>query len=475
MWVSLVEWTLRRNRPFHPAAAKGQRDMAWQSMQARLRGAIPALRLDGRALLSMAASLGLRIAGLLGTFGLGLVLARLWSPADFGIYGLVISVAALATTFCQLGTPQLAVREFAVLASENALATVRARSATFQSASLLASLVPVGLAALLLLFDQPFLNVEPRYWLIGSLLNVLAVQTVVLSAGLRGVGQMTQGQFMDILGRPVAALALVLGAWLVFGRPDIGSVLMIQLAVAFAAAAICQWWFLRATRSPDQASGAAGKPWLGAAIPLGVVDVLRQLDGTYGLILMGWLVAGTELGWFRVALACAALINMPISVFHVVLAPRLAVLFRGGGEGELQALLGKVSLMLTAICGGIVLILALFGEALVTLAFGAPYAGAAQPLLVIAIAQLAFSLFGMGPILLLMTDQERPLTVIYVIAVLGGIIAALVLIPIYGAVGAALAQLVSLTVIGAASDFVARRRLGLRVSWLRLPGSVRAA
>lgn len=449
--------------------------MAWQAMQARLRSAIPAFSLDGRALLSMAASLALRIAGLLGTFGLGLVLARLWSPADFGIYGLVISVAALATTFCQLGTPQLAVREFAVLASENALASVRARSGTFQSASLLASLVPVGLAGMLLLLDQPFLNVEPRFWLIGALLNVLAVQTVVLSAGLRGVGQMTQGQFMDILGRPVAALTLVLVAWLVFGRPDIGSVLMIQLVVAFAAAAICQYWFLRATRSTDQSSGAVRKSWLSAAIPLGVVDVLRQLDGTYGLILMGWLVAGTELGWFRVALACAALINMPISVFHVVLAPRLAVLFRSGGEGELQALLGKVSLMLTAICGAIVLVLALFGEALVTLAFGAPYAGAAQPLLVIAIAQLAFSLFGMGPILLLMTDLERPLTVIYVIAVLGGIVAALALIPIYGAVGAALAQLVSLTVVGAASDLVARRRLGLRVSWLRLPGSASAA
>ena len=449
--------------------------MAWRSFQAKLRNRPTGLTLDGRALLSMAASLALRVAGLLGTFGLGLVLARLWSPAEFGIYGLVISVAALATTFCQLGTPQLAVREFAVLASANALGAVRARSATFQSASLIASLVPVGLAGLLLLLDQPFLNVEPRFWLVGGLLNVFAVQTVVLSAGLRGVGQMTQGQFMDILGRPVTALALVIGAWLAFGSPAIGTVLLLQLTVAFAAAAICQFWFLRATRSPDQSHSDARTSWLGAAIPLGVIDVLRQLDGTYGLILMGWLVAGTELGWFRVALACAALINMPISVFHVVLAPRLAVLFRNGAQAELQALLSKVSLSLTAICGAIVLVIALFGEALVTLAFGAPYAGAAQPLLVIAIAQLAFSLFGMGPILLLMTEQERPLTLIYVVALVAGIAAALMLIPIYGAIGAALAQLASLSVVGAGSDMVARRRLDLRVSWLQFPRLTRAA
>lgn len=448
--------------------------MAWRLMQAWLRGTVHTAQFEGRAVRFMAASLALRVTGLLGTFGLGLVLARLWSPADFGIYGLVISVAALATTFCQLGTPQLAVREFAVLSSEHAMAAVRARSTAFQSASLLASLVPVSLAGLLILLDQSFLNVEPRYWLVGALLNLFAVQAVVLSAGLRGVGEMTKGQFMDILGRPVAALALVAATWAVVGRPSIGTVLWMQLAVAVTAAATCQYWFLLATRSAERGFSAPRKSWLGAAIPLGVIDVLRQLDGTYGLILMGWLIAGTELGWFRVALACAALINMPISVFHVVLAPRLAVLFRNGADGELQALLRKVSLMLTAICGAIVLILALFGEPLVIFAFGDAYAGAAKPLLVIAISQLAFSLFGMGPILLLMTDQERPLTVIYVVALVAGISAAFALIPAFGAIGAALAQLVSLTVIGAGSDRVARRRLGLRVSWLQVPRLSRA-
>src|SRR6185369_6410152 len=54
-------------------------------------------------------SLALRVAGMICTFGLGVILARTLGPAEFGIYGLVIAVATLTGAVAQLGTPQLAV------------------------------------------------------------------------------------------------------------------------------------------------------------------------------------------------------------------------------------------------------------------------------------------------------------------------------------------------------------------------------
>ena len=56
-------------------------------------------------------SLVLRVAGLVSGFALGVLLARMLGPAQFGIYGLVTTVAAVGMTIAQLGTPQLAVRE----------------------------------------------------------------------------------------------------------------------------------------------------------------------------------------------------------------------------------------------------------------------------------------------------------------------------------------------------------------------------
>jgi O-antigen/teichoic acid export membrane protein len=72
----------------------------------------------------------------------------------------------------------------------------------------------------------------------------------------------------------------------------------------------------------------------------------------------------------------------------------------------------------------------------------------------------------MGPILLAMADSERHLTLIYVGALTAGVIAALLLIPEFGAAGAAVAQLFSTGTVAALSGRFARKRLGLGTTFL---------
>ncbi|MFL6800314.1 MAG: lipopolysaccharide biosynthesis protein, partial [Sphingomicrobium sp.] len=54
-------------------------------------------------------SLVLRVAGLVSGFALGVLLARMLGPAEFGIYGLVTTVAAVGMTVAQLGRQQAGV------------------------------------------------------------------------------------------------------------------------------------------------------------------------------------------------------------------------------------------------------------------------------------------------------------------------------------------------------------------------------
>src|SRR5690348_9398339 len=86
-------------------------------------------------------SLVLRVSGLLSGFAIGVVLARILGPKQFGIYGLVTTGAAIATTITQLGTPQLAVRELSVRAERNDWAGVRGVIYQFGTATLIASLI----------------------------------------------------------------------------------------------------------------------------------------------------------------------------------------------------------------------------------------------------------------------------------------------------------------------------------------------
>jgi O-antigen/teichoic acid export membrane protein len=202
------------------------------------------------------------------------------------------------------------------------------------------------------------------------------------------------------------------------------------------------------------------------ALPLGAVDVLRQFDGTYGIIIVGLLGSAVDLGVYRVALASAVLVSMPVTIFHIVLGPTVSRLHDFGSRVELQRLLRIVSAGSCAVLLPMLVVLLLFGRPLVEIVFGDAYADAALPLAILCAAQLVFGFFGMGPILLAMVGGERPLTLIYVVAVGAGVVAAAFLVPRYGAVGAAAAQVLSTGGIGALSSRFARNRFGLSTTFL---------
>lgn len=414
-------------------------------------------------------SFGLRILGLLSTFGLGVVLARVLGPAQFGIYGLVTTVAALAMTVSLLGTPQLAVRELSIRSGQSDWIGIRALLRSFGATTALAALaLSIGAVAVGYFLTRRGDN-EFLYIALGALLAPLLMVTALVAAALRGLGEMIRGQFMDIFGRPTLAFlatsALVLSG---IALTAIGA-LWIQVAAALLAAAISLVWIRNAV--PKAAASiplVRRATWLGAAVPLGAVDILRQLDGAYGVILIGWIASDTELGLFRVAIACVIIVSMPVTILHIILAPTVAQLYNLRQTDELQRVLSWTSAALVAMVVPIAIASYFIGRPAIELVFGRAYVDSWMPLFLLCLAQLVFAFFGMGPILLAMCEGERELIKIYVVSVGLGLIAAAPLIAIFGAAGAAVAQIVSLGAIGLLSRRHARNVLGVDVTFLPL-------
>jgi O-antigen/teichoic acid export membrane protein len=209
-------------------------------------------------------------------------------------------------------------------------------------------------------------------------------------------------------------------------------------------------------------------PWLSAALPLGAVDILRQLDGAYGMVLMGWLASDEALGIFRVALACNVVAAMPVTILHVILAPRLGPLHKGGRVSELQSLLSNASATLTLAVLPIALAAWVIGRPAIEIVFGHEYGAAWLPLFLLCISQLCFAIFGMGPILVAMCEGDRALIKIYIVSVGIGIVAAVPLIMAFGAGGAAAATVITSSLIGFFSWSYGRRRLGVDSTFLPL-------
>jgi len=408
-------------------------------------------------------SLALRIAGLASGFALGVLLARMLGPEQFGIYGLVTTVAAVGMTIAQLGTPQLAVRELSVRSAAGDWSGTRTIIRQFGLAATVA-----GLAIGLIGFGAAVLAGASAFDLAlvaqGAVLTLLTAHTGLIAAELRGLGALLKGQSMDITVRPLLTFVIVAALLLAGSRLTAQIALTIQNAVTLGAAAVSAAWLWRAIPAPARRGPAAPTiPWLRAALPLGAVDVLRQFDGSYGVVLVGWLSSGVELGVFRVAVACAVLAAMPVTVFHILLAPTLSRLHAAGDRGEIQRLLTWSAAAMSGIMLPIALAAWLIGKPLVALVFGAAYADAWLPLFLLTLAQTVYALFGMGPILLAMCDGERDLIRIYLIAVGVAVLAAIPMTVVWGGAGAAAGPIVSATLIGLMSRRYARRELGVEI------------
>ncbi len=430
---------------------------------------VRALANDGRTFVRSGLwSLALRISGLISGFALGVVLARMLGPAEFGIYGLVTTVAAVGMTIAQLGTPQLAVRELSVRAAREDWAGVKAILYRFGLATTLAgiAIAAISLGGGVLAGASAF---DLLLVLEGAVLTLLTAYTGLFAAELRGLGALLKGQSMDITVRPALTFAIVAALLLAGSRMDAAIALTIQNGVTLAAAAVSGFWLWQALPPRAWSVRAARQiSWLRAALPLGAVDVLRQFDGSYGVVLVGWLSSSVELGVFRVAVACAVLAAMPVTIFHILLAPTLSRLHAAGQKREMQRLLSWTALAMVAIMLPIAGGAWLLGKPLITLLFGVAYADAWLPLFLLTMAQLIYAFFGMGPILLAMCDGERDLIRIYAIAVAAAVAAAIPMTKAWGGVGAALGPLISASLIGLMSWRYARRVLGLEVTSVRL-------
>jgi hypothetical protein len=83
-------------------------------------------------------------------------------------------------------------------------------------------------------------------------------------------------------------------------------------------------------------------------------------------------------------------------------------------------------------------------------------------------AQLAWGVFGMGPILLAMCGGERQLIRIYALAVGAAVAAAIPMTIAWGGAGAAAAAIITAAIIGLLSRRYGLKHLGVEITFLPL-------
>lgn len=202
------------------------------------------------------------------------------------------------------------------------------------------------------------------------------------------------------------------------------------------------------------------KEMLRYARPLMLVALMGMVSHWLDILMLGW-YAGTEtVGLYQPAVRTAGLMRSVFLAFAGIAAPILAGMHGCGEMKEIEKLFKVVSRWVTMMVIPLAILLLVMPGTVLAL-FGDAFTVAAPVLVVLAVAVLVQSFFGLYDTVLQMTGYSRLCFMNGMAGLAAHVVLNMLLIPSYGMIGAAWALLAVYFLLGAARVAEVRVILGL--------------
>lgn len=380
-------------------------------------------------------------------FLIGLLLARLLGPDDYGLYHLAISAGAMFTGIASLGLDDAMVRYVAILSGR------RDRPGVWGTVQIgLGIAIPVSvlmggvlfLAAPMVaegLFDEAALT--PALHLMAFVVPLLTLSNVLLGI-TRGFGRMDHAAFGENVVQSLVRLVLLAilaligldlyAALIVFAIGDLASSLTFGLFLN-------RHFSLRPSAHPEPRRDVRGV--FGFAFPLWLSGLMKQFQRNISVLVLGVVAVPASVGVF----AIVAQVNMVGQAIYravgVAVKPLLAQLHDRGDRRALQHIYTTTSRWLLMMNIPFLLGMVLYPSSVLAI-FGEDYTVGAAALTVMALGQLINAGTGICGSLIDMTGHTRIKVANSVFWLLALGVSNLLLVPPYGVLGAALAYAISM-------------------------------
>ena len=402
--------------------------------------------------------LGAKLITVAANFLLSVVIARALGPEGKGAHALVIQVVSVLVVVLGLG-----------LNTANVYYVAR-RQVTPQSASansVLLVLVTGAMAAVVsLVFISGPLAPDPPYSVaMAGAASALFVSTMLFSwLGAIAVGR--AGLKPQAAAGIWSTVVVLLGAVLLWWTGVLTPLLAVLLGAAGQVVAIIAVVRLSGggllSLTPSR---SALRQMLRYSAKSYVVDLVRYLHLRVDILLLGWMTDLATVGVYSVAVSLAEVARYVPNVMSSALFARASQVSHEEG----LALCARVSRLTVAVVLASSVALGVLGPVILPAVFGARFAGAVAPFLVL-VPGVALIAIAEVPSSYLFSRE-----VIYwrsaAVLVAFNVIANLVLIPRLGAVGAAMASLVTYALFSAVIVGLMRRTSGLSLREILVPGA----
>jgi O-antigen/teichoic acid export membrane protein len=395
------------------------------------------------------------------------LLARGLGPEGYGQYAFVVALLSMLSIPVGPALMQLTTRETAKMyqAQEEWRILILLRWANRQvwRISLLVFILVGGLA-----IWKAGWRLDDRWTLL--LLGLTALPFLGLNAVrsgiLAGLRRVVLGQLPELFVRPFVLL-FIPGLLLLTGllNPLTAIAAFILAAgLAFAVGVV----LMRRTYPGSggrvvQVGATEGKRWRQAWVPFALMVAAGSLNAQIGIIVLGWLSNDAQVAAMQIAERGAMMVSLSLAVVNLVIGPHITQLHHSGDKARLQMLSRKSARLALLVALPIALPLIFWGAPILRFAFGMEYVELTTfPLAIMAVGQIINVAFGSVGMFLTMSGFERDTLLGQVAALFVNVIAAVLLVPVFGAVGAALATAIGILVWNLVLFFLVMKRLNIR-------------
>ncbi len=290
-----------------------------------------------QASLSFALKIGFTFLSL----GITALLARALGTEDYGVYTFIFAVLTLFLVPVQNGVSVVVTRFTAIYSARgctNLLSGLRLRA---DQVVLLLGIVVACIGVTVSTLTSGTYYTHSIIFCSVFLFLGLGLLRIRESA-LLGIGRVISGQLPNLIIRPCVFLVLLVVFWNYESIIRIGPefVLLLHSLAAVVALLVATRLIAAAFPRSDKTLGLAYEhsQWLSSAVPLLGMGAIQTAYTQADILMIGLFQGPEDVGVYRAAVQCAALISFILSSINAVLAPAITSSYETGNFDKLQTL-----------------------------------------------------------------------------------------------------------------------------------------
>ena len=389
----------------------------------------------------------LRVSGVILLFFLSLFLTNFYSANLVGKYDFVRSTIMLLSGISLLGTNQAIIYYSGVLSSKNSFKSIKAVYVKMLSIIFCMS---TFIYLLFLSFSKEYVNEifekQEAYDLINISIQGLFFYSIALLNidTIRALKKTLLSELFRNIFRylPIFVFAIVLYfldqtemiiTWFVVGFILLFFITGIAVYVIFD----------KIKYLNNKTENISTKEIISTSFPMALSAISYFIMQSIDVIFLGIYNSFETIAYYSIAVKLSSVAALAIVSVNIVIAPKIAKIYKDNNFDELRVLMKKATRLNVAISIPILFCIIIFSTYLLSF-FGSDYTLAKNSLIILASSQLFNSISGPSAIFLNMTGRQKSLNIILIIALLINVTLNVILIPILGMIGAALSTAISL-------------------------------